>query len=187
MPFQTSFRRALTTSTILGALLTTSTLVGSAVARPSADNDPATKTVAPAVTFQPLPPPWVLPVAGYHLTGTFGASSSLWSSTHTGLDFAVSIGTPIHAVSGGVVTDTAYDGAYGNRTVVQMPDGTEIWYCHQNSVEVSVGEQVAPGDVIGEVGATGNVTGAHLHLEVRTSPDVPVDPYVALTEHGVRP
>ncbi len=129
----------------------------------------------------------MLPVSGYHLTGTFGASSSLWSSTHTGLDFAAPTGTPIRSVAAGVVTESGWDGAYGNKTVVELPDGTQLWYCHQNTLTVGVGEQLAAGELLGYVGATGNVTGPHLHLEVRPTPDVPVDPYTALTEHGLAP
>ena len=62
---------------------------------------------------------WVLPVAAgvYHLTARFGDYSSLWSSFHTGLDFAAPTGTPIMAVAGGTITETSYSGAYGNRTI----------------------------------------------------------------------
>ncbi|MGH3358613.1 MAG: M23 family metallopeptidase, partial [Nocardioidaceae bacterium] len=68
-----------------------------------------------------------------------------------------------------------------------LEDGTEIWYCHQNAFAVSEGQVVAPGETIGEVGSTGNVTGPHLHLEVRPGGGEPVDPYAALQEHGVTP
>jgi murein DD-endopeptidase MepM/ murein hydrolase activator NlpD len=69
---------------------------------------------------------WVLPVSGYRLSARFGASSGLWSSTHTGLDFAVPAGTPIVSVANGVVTSTGWAGAYGNQTVVTHEDGTEV-------------------------------------------------------------
>ncbi|MBA3783795.1 MAG: peptidoglycan DD-metalloendopeptidase family protein [Nocardioides sp.] len=130
---------------------------------------------------------WVLPVDGYRITATFGMSSGLWSSSHTGLDFAAPSGTPIHAVAGGVVTSTGYDGAYGNKTVITLEDGTEIWYCHQTSYLVNTGDSVAPGEVIGSIGSTGNVTGPHLHLEVRPDPETPIDPYTALVSHDVQP
>jgi murein DD-endopeptidase MepM/ murein hydrolase activator NlpD len=130
---------------------------------------------------------WVRPIAsGYRLTATFGQCSGLWSSCHTGLDLAVPSGTPIHSVAAGRVTETGYDGAYGNKTVVTLEDGTELWYCHQTSVEVSVGDTVAPGQQIGTVGSTGNTTGPHLHLEVHPGAgDDAVDPAAALAEHGV--
>lgn len=132
---------------------------------------------------------WVLPVEPgvYHLTARFGDYSGLWSHFHTGLDFAAPTGTPIHAVANGVVTSVGYDGAYGNKTVVTLDDGTELWYCHQNSYAVNVGDEVHSGDVIGYIGSTGNVTGPHLHLEVRPGAGDPVDPYEALIVHGLHP
>ena len=69
---------------------------------------------------------WVLPTVGYHLTARFGQASGLWAHLHTGLDFAAPSGTPIFAVANGVITDAGYDGAYGNKTVETLPDGTEI-------------------------------------------------------------
>jgi murein DD-endopeptidase MepM/ murein hydrolase activator NlpD len=130
---------------------------------------------------------WVLPVAGYSLTATFGESSYLWSTVHTGLDFAAAEGTPLVAVAQGTITATEYDGAYGTKTILTLDDGTEIWYCHQSSQTVSVGDVVAPGETIGAVGSTGNTTGPHLHLEVRPDGGDPVDPYAVLAEHGVSP
>ena len=130
---------------------------------------------------------WVLPLTSYRLSAHFGASSYLWSTVHTGLDMSAPSGTPIHSIANGVVTETGYDGAYGNKTVVTLEDGTEIWYCHQTSFLVGVGDQVRGGEVIGTVGSTGNSTGPHLHLEVRPGGGDPVDPYGALIEHGLNP
>jgi murein DD-endopeptidase MepM/ murein hydrolase activator NlpD len=132
---------------------------------------------------------WVLPVAAgvYHLTARFGDYSSLWSNFHTGLDFASPTGTPIMAVAGGTISETSYSGAYGNRTIETLPDGTELWYCHQNEFGTTVGATVRPGEVIGYVGSTGNVTGPHLHLEVHPGGGDPVDPYTALEVHGLHP
>lgn len=132
---------------------------------------------------------WELPIAAgtYRITGTFGSSGSNWASTHTGLDFATAYGTRIHAVSRGTVTFTGWDGAYGNKTVITMDDGTELWYCHQSDFGVEVGQTVSPGETIGYVGSTGNSTGNHLHLEVRPGGGDAVDPDSALNEHGVDP
>ncbi len=130
---------------------------------------------------------WVLPVSGYRLTARFAESSGLWASTHTGLDFAAPSGTPLVAVANATVTSTGYDGAYGNKTVLTLEDGTEIWYCHQTSIDVSVGQKVNAGQRIGTVGSTGNSTGPHLHLEVRPGGGDPVDPYSHLAHHGVQP
>jgi murein DD-endopeptidase MepM/ murein hydrolase activator NlpD len=132
---------------------------------------------------------WVLPISpgAYRLSARFGESSGLWSSTHTGLDFAAPSGTPILSVANGVVTSTEYDGAYGNKTVITLEDGTEIWYCHQTSFQVSPGDTVRGGQVIGTVGSTGNSTGPHLHLEVRPGAGDAVDPYAALVARGLTP
>jgi murein DD-endopeptidase MepM/ murein hydrolase activator NlpD len=132
---------------------------------------------------------WQLPVdAGvYHLTSRFGECSGLWSHCHTGLDFAAPSGTPIHAIAGGAVTSVGYDGSYGNKTVVTLEDGTELWYCHQTSFAVTTGEHVTAGQVIGSVGSTGNVTGPHVHIEVRPGAGDPVDPYAAMIAHGLKP
>jgi murein DD-endopeptidase MepM/ murein hydrolase activator NlpD len=132
---------------------------------------------------------WVLPITPgvYHLTARFGDYSSLWAHFHTGLDFAAPTGTPIMAVAGGTITEVGYSGAYGNRTIETLPDGTELWYCHQNQFGTSVGAIVKPGQVIGYVGSTGNVTGPHLHLEVHPGGGDPVDPYAALVANGLYP
>jgi murein DD-endopeptidase MepM/ murein hydrolase activator NlpD len=132
---------------------------------------------------------WRLPVTpgAYHLTSRFGECSGLWSHCHTGLDFAAPTGTPIHAVANGTVTEVGSAGAYGNRTIVTLEDGTELWYCHQSAVAVGTGQHVRTGDVIGLVGATGNTTGPHLHLEVRPGAGDPVDPFAALVAHGLHP
>ncbi len=131
--------------------------------------------------------PWIVPVSGYHLTARFGASGRLWSSTHTGLDFAAPTGTPVRAATAGTVTSVAWAGAYGNKIEITHPDGTETWYAHLSRTDVQVGAQVATGAVIGAVGATGNVTGSHLHFEVRPAGGSPVDPERALEEHGIHP
>jgi murein DD-endopeptidase MepM/ murein hydrolase activator NlpD len=134
---------------------------------------------------------WVLPVAGYVLTARYGEYSYLWSSYHTGLDFSAPSGTEIVSVAHGVVSEVGWDDAYGYKTEITLDSGVTIWYCHQTSYVVSEGEEVDPGQLIGYVGATGNVTGPHLHLEVRipdgTEDGQDVDPYDALVAHGVTP
>jgi hypothetical protein len=134
---------------------------------------------------------WVLPVAGYQLSAMYGEYSYLWSTYHTGLDFSAPDGTEIVSVAHGVVSEVGWDDAYGYKTEITLDNGWSIWYCHQSEYVVSVGEEVDPGQLIGYVGATGNVTGPHLHLEVRM-PDgsedgQDIDPYDALVDHGVTP
>ncbi len=128
---------------------------------------------------------WVLPLESYEISAGFGASSYLWSNLHTGQDLSAPSGTPIRSVANGVVTEVGYDGSYGNKTVVTLEDGTEIWYCHQTSFLVDSGDVVRGGDTIGTVGSTGNSTGPHLHIEVRPGGGDPVDPAGAFLEHGL--
>ena len=129
---------------------------------------------------------WVLPTVGYHLTARFG-QTGLWSSIHTGLDFAAPSGSPIYAIANGVITSAGYDGAYGNKTVETLPDGTEIWYCHQSTIGVEVGDKVIQSEQIGTLGSTGHVTGPHVHIEVRPGGGDPVDPYAEFLYHGITP
>ncbi|MDQ3627478.1 MAG: peptidoglycan DD-metalloendopeptidase family protein [Actinomycetota bacterium] len=129
---------------------------------------------------------WVLPLAGYVLSAGWGETSAYWSTYHTGIDFAAASGTPIVSIARGTVTFVGYDSAYGNKTEITLEDGTVIWYAHQTSQTVGLGQVVDPGELIGYVGATGNVTGPHLHLEVRVGGQ-DVDPMAAFAEHGVTP
>ncbi|MCD4524597.1 M23 family metallopeptidase [Nocardioides sp. cx-173] len=126
---------------------------------------------------------WVMPLDNISLTARYG-EYGLWSSYHTGLDFNGETGDPIYAVANGVITSTGSDGAYGNKTVLTLEDGTEIWFCHQTDIFVSDGDVVRAGETIGTVGTTGHVTGSHLHIEVRPGGGDPVDPYQAFLVHG---
>ncbi|CAM5504517.1 Glycyl-glycine endopeptidase ALE-1 [Streptomyces tendae] len=96
-------------------------------------------------------------------------------------------GTLLKAVRSGTITSAGWDGSYGYKTVLTLDDGTELWYAHQSSISVSVGQKVTTGDVIGRVGATGNVAGAHLHLEVHTAGGSGIDPMAWLQSKGLTP
>ncbi|MWA12125.1 peptidoglycan DD-metalloendopeptidase family protein [Streptomyces sp. BA2] len=146
----------------------------------------AAKKKAEAERLAKLAKSYTLPVASYTLTGTFGQPGSMWSSGyHTGLDFAAPTGTPIKAVHSGTIKEAGWAGAYGYRTILELDDGTEVWLCHQSSMNVSVGQKVTTGETIGRVGATGNVTGAHLHMEVHPGGDsTGVDPAAWLRGKG---
>ena len=128
---------------------------------------------------------WVRPLTSYRVTATFGQSSYLWSTVHTGIDLAAPTGTSVGAVGAGVVISASYDGSYGNKVVVRHDDGTETWYAHMNTIESQVGQAVEAGTLIGTVGSTGNVTGPHLHLEVRPGGGEPVDPGAAFMTRGL--
>ncbi|WP_037680965.1 M23 family metallopeptidase [Streptomyces griseus] len=132
---------------------------------------------------------YTLPTSSYTITSTFGQAGSYWSSGyHTGLDFAAPTGTLIKAIHSGTITEAGWAGSYGYRTIMTLDDGTELWFCHQSSINVSVGQKVGTGDVIGRVGATGNVTGAHLHLEVHPGGSSSgIDPMAWLRGKGLNP
>ena len=116
---------------------------------------------------------WPLP-GHYRLTSLFGYRIHPVSGkphSHSGIDIAASTGTPIQAArSGQVITSVYGTGAYwsyGNYVVIDHGDGETSLYAHMSSRAVSEGEMVTQGQIIGYVGATGNTTGPHLHLEIR--------------------
>ncbi|MET9727734.1 LysM peptidoglycan-binding domain-containing M23 family metallopeptidase [Streptomyces zaomyceticus] len=130
---------------------------------------------------------WFAPVNG-GMSTPYRASGSMWSSGyHTGVDFMASTGTTIVAVGPGTVYSAGNGGAYGNQVVIQHADGTFSQYAHLSSISVSAGQTVRGGEQIGLSGATGNVTGPHLHFEIRTGPEYgsDIDPIAALRQHGV--
>jgi murein DD-endopeptidase MepM/ murein hydrolase activator NlpD len=208
MPLKSHLRRARTPALVTGLL--TASVVGAVVpsasaldisrlpldtmaasidqaAPAAATSEAKAQPLMPRMRLKAKPAPWVLPVVGYHLTGRFGQVSGLWSSFHTGLDFAAPEGTRIRSIGPGVVVSTAYDGAYGNKTVVKLDDGTVLWYCHQSEFGVDPGQRVKPGNLIGYVGSTGNTTGPHLHLEVHPHGGDAIDPETWLPEHHLHP
>ncbi|MGW2212451.1 M23 family metallopeptidase [Streptomyces sp. NPDC001781] len=131
---------------------------------------------------------FVMPITGSYVSTAYQSSSSLWSSgSHTGIDFHAASGTTVHAAGAGTVVSTGWGGAYGNEIVIRMADGMYTQYGHLSSIGVTVGQRVIPGQQIALSGATGNVTGPHLHFEARTGPDYgsDIDPVAYLRKHGV--
>jgi murein DD-endopeptidase MepM/ murein hydrolase activator NlpD len=132
--------------------------------------------------------PWRPPVpADYEVTSSFGWRTSpirAGADFHTGQDFARPHGSPVTAVSRGVVVYTGWSGGYGNLVRVRHANGVESWYAHLSVIDVTVGDDVRAGERLGEVGSTGNSTGPHLHLEIRVE-DQPVDPMPWLARKGV--
>lgn len=144
------------------------------------------KKKAEALRLAKLAASYAVPTTSYTITSTYGQAGTMWSSGHhTGLDFAAPTGTPVKAVHGGTIKSAGWSGSYGYRTVLELEDGTEVWYCHQSSIGVGVGQKVSTGDTIGRVGATGNVTGPHLHLEIHTADGTGVDPMGWLRSKGL--
>ncbi len=99
---------------------------------------------------------------------------------HTGVDIGASTGEPIHAAGDGVVVSAGPMGGYGNATVIDHGGGLATLYGHQSRIEVSAGQHVTRGQVIGKVGCTGTCLGSHLHFEVRIN-GRPVNPAPYIT------
>lgn len=149
---------------------------------------PAAKTAVVKKAAAVTDSGWTKPVGNAAIGTPYHQAGSNWSSGyHTGVDFLVWTGTPVHSVAAGTVVHAGPDGAYGNDVIVQHADGKYTLYGHLSQVEVSAGQHVSEGHEIGLSGATGNVTGPHLHFEVRTTPNYgsDIDPVAYLRSHGV--
>lgn len=127
---------------------------------------------------QPL---YVMPTKGI-FTSNFGYR---WGVLHAGIDLANSIGTPIVAVSDGVVIEAGPAGGYGMLVKLRHADGTVTLYGHVNTTMVSVGERVMAGDQIATMGNRGNSTGPHLHFEVLQGGSERIDPVPWLAKRGL--
>ena len=124
---------------------------------------------------------FVKPVLG-RLTSGFGAR---WGTSHNGIDIANSIGTPIFAITDGVVEESGPATGFGLWIVLRHNDGTRSVYGHINRAFVSVGERVKAGEQIAEVGNRGWSTGPHLHLEIWDAAGNPLNPLAWLNRRGI--
>ncbi|MEU0971157.1 transglycosylase family protein [Streptomyces sp. NPDC005917] len=119
----------------------------------------------------------------------YHASGSHWSKGyHTGVDFLAPTGTSVKAVEAGQVVTAGWGGSYGYQVVIRHADRRYTQYAHLSAISVRAGQSVSTGQRIGRSGATGNVTGPHLHFEVRTGPGfgTDIDPVAYLRAGGVR-
>lgn len=102
-----------------------------------------------------------VPLTNYTISSPFGNRGGEF---HRGLDMAAAQGEPIYATRAGKVLTAEFDYSWGNYVVIQHEDGTTALYAHQQQYLVKAGDNVSQGQVIGQVGSTGNSTGAHLHV-----------------------
>ncbi len=146
--------------------------------------------------------PWQQPVTSWAPSGIFRQPGNMWRwcGFHTGYDYVVPTGTLIKAVHQGTVLHAGYGGsgagtgaAYGNQVIVDHGtiDGKPVrtYYAHLSSIGVSTGQKVTTGQALGLSGATGNVTGPHLHLEMSMGSGNPtcgsfVDPHAYIVQHA---
>lgn len=128
-----------------------------------------------ATTPPPLPPPpppppppvgdpstFLFPANG-PITSNFGRR---WGRAHTGVDIDGATGSPVVAAQSGSVVLAGWKNGYGNTVIVDHGNGVQTLYAHLSRIGVRTGAPVARGQFVGAVGATGNVTAAHLHYEV---------------------
>ncbi len=145
---------------------------------------PAQAAPAPAEAQAPVaaapPPPPARAAAGFSWP-TVGMISQYFSAYHRGLDIAPPYGTPVRAAAAGVVVQASagWNGGYGTVVVIDHGNGFRTLYAHLSRLDVSVGEAVEQGQVIGAVGRTGIATGPHLHFEVHRG-GVPINPLSVL-------
>jgi murein DD-endopeptidase MepM/ murein hydrolase activator NlpD len=93
-----------------------------------------------------------------------------WGALHAGLDIANGVGTPIHAAKAGTVIVAGWNsGGYGNWVIIDHGGGFSTLYGHMSRIRTSEGASVRQGDLIGDMGSTGNSTGPHLHFETRVN------------------
>jgi cell wall-associated NlpC family hydrolase len=131
---------------------------------------------------------WPLPTK-YKVTTPFGKKGSWAAGFHTGADFACPTGTPVYAVYDGKILSGNWGGDYGNHIILEV--GTKQYaYCHLSKKSVAAGKTVKAGQILGYSGATGRVTGPHLHLELRYKPfkynNVCKDPIPTLRQGGTK-
>lgn len=152
-----------------------------------------TSKPVPAPKPKPKPAPskdYVLPTQGL-LTQGYGNPGPYGLGYHTGIDLSAPQGTPVVAAAAGTVVSINASGSpYGNHVVVKHADGHYTLYAHLSAYSVHVGQALAAGEQLGNVGSTGTSSGPHLHFEVRNDPTqyaawVFIDPAAWLRSHGV--
>jgi len=111
-----------------------------------------------------------MPINGYPVSTPFGVKGKRWSSgKHEGIDIAAPVGTDILAPCDGTVVKVGqcWGKAFGQHSVLLKVEGGHLLFAHCSKALVKVGQVVTKGMHIAEVGAEGNVTGPHLHMELQ--------------------
>jgi murein DD-endopeptidase MepM/ murein hydrolase activator NlpD len=127
--------------------------------------------------------PLANPAPGHAVTSPFGVRTDpiLGSAAlHTGMDFRAPIGMPAKVTAAGTVTRAGWAGGYGRMVEVDHGNGFATRYGHLSEIDVTVGQKLAAGEIIGKTGSSGRSTGPHLHYEVRHDGEA-VDPLRFLT------
>ncbi|WP_438277587.1 peptidoglycan DD-metalloendopeptidase family protein [Nitrobacter sp.] len=123
--------------------------------------------------------PYRKPVVGeIEFTSGFGVRVDPFvgrPAMHTGLDFRAAMGDPVRATANGKVVSAGWSGGYGRMVEIDHGNGLSTRYGHLSAINVSVGQSIKIGQVVGEVGSTGRSTGPHLHYETRIDGEA-VDP-----------
>ena len=130
---------------------------------------------------------WTAPLkpGTYSITSDFGPRACNGCTTfHKGVDLGAPTGTPVYAAAKGTVIFAGVMGTYGNMIEVDHGGGVTTRHAHLSRIIATDGTPVEPGQLIGEVGNTGNSFGAHLHFETRIKA-TPVDPVPFLRQKGV--
>ena len=116
---------------------------------------------------------WPVAISGTVITSTYGMREHPIQGVvkeHTGIDIGnAPMGSPVVAAADGIVTYAGWLGGYGNCVMINHGDGVVTLYGHGNKILTELNAEVKQGDVIMEVGSTGNSTGPHLHFEVRVN------------------
>ena len=116
---------------------------------------------------------WPVAISGTAITSTYGVREHPIQGVvkeHTGIDIGnTPMGSPVVAAADGIVTYAGWLGGYGNCVMINHGDGVVTLYGHGNKILTELNAEVKQGDVIMEVGSTGNSTGPHLHFEVRVN------------------